>query len=171
MKKQTSISPWHEDIINKVWNNPKKAFWLLMIDKLTVAYSILALAARVALLASGAEWIVLISELAVLGISFVAVSVLRRILNMPRPYEVGSIERIDASKSKRGESFPSRHVFSAFVIATVLLPWSVWLSVGLFVMGSLMAVVRVITGRHFIRDVVSGAIIGVLAGVIGLLII
>ena len=171
MSKQTSISPKHEALINKVWDNPKKAFRLLLIDKLTVAYSVIVLAARGAYLASGSEWIRLISELAVLGISFVIVTVLRKVLNMPRPYEVGNISRIDASKSKRGESVPSRHVFSAFAIATVLVPWIVWLSVGLFVMGSLMAAVRVITGRHFVRDVVAGAAIGVASGVIGLLII
>ena len=170
MKKQTSISPWHEDIINKVWNDTKRAFWLLIIDKLTVAYSVLVLAARVAYLAAGSDWKRLISELAVLGISFVAVSVARKIINMPRPYEVGNIARLDSSK-KSGSSFPSRHVFSAFIIATVLSPWIVWLSVGLFIMGSLMALVRVIVGFHFVKDVVAGAVLGIVLGVIGLLII
>ena len=170
MKKPTTLSPTLERIINKVWDNPRLGSTLCSIDAGAVIFTAIALAARVATLAVSAGWIRLIAELSVLGVSFVAVSVFRVIINMPRPYEVGNIARLDSSK-KRGKSFPSRHVFSSFVIATVLVPWNVWISVGLFVIGSLMAVIRVIIGRHFPRDVIAGAIIGIVSGVIGLLII
>ena len=52
-------------------------------------------------------------------ISFILVSLYRNHVNAPRPYEVNDTEPI-ISKHSKGRSFPSRHVFSAFVIATTL---------------------------------------------------
>ena len=46
------------------------------------------------------------------GVAFVVVSVFRRIYNAPRPYEKMDITPLIA-KDKQGQSFPSRHVFSA----------------------------------------------------------
>ena len=40
-------------------------------------------------------------------------------------------------------------------------------SAALLVLGALLAVARVVSGVHFVRDVVSGAVIGVLSAVIG----
>lgn len=170
MKKPDRISPKFEQIINSVWDRPRIAMILLCIDYVAVIFAMIALTVRVAFLITERGYIRLISELAILGSAFAAVSVFRRIVNMPRPYEIGNITRLDSSK-KRGQSFPSRHVFSAFVIATVITPWSVWLAIALFVMGAAMAAVRVLIGRHFIRDVIAGAIIGIASGVIGLLIL
>ena len=50
------------------------------------------------------------------GISFVVVSIFRKYINFPRPYELLNIDPIIA-KDTKGKSFPSRHVFSAFIIA------------------------------------------------------
>ena len=50
------------------------------------------------------------------AISFVSLSVVRRGLNRPRPYEALDIVPL-IPREKKGESFPSRHVFSVFVIA------------------------------------------------------
>lgn len=100
------------------------------------------------------------------AVSFVAVSVFRRICNAKRPYEVLDIQPL-IHKDTKGQSFPSRHVFSCFVIAMTFL----WLSKplgSLFLMiGVLLAACRVIGGVHWTRDVVCGAVIGVLSGVIG----
>lgn len=54
-----------------------------------------------------------------------AVSLLRNLIDRKRPYEAGGIFPV-IQKKKRGHSFPSRHVASAFVIGTVLLPYCVW---------------------------------------------
>ncbi len=107
--------------------------------------------------------------LIITGVPFLAVSILRRFINAPRPYEL--LEFYDKKpKSKAGRSFPSRHVFSIFIIGTVLIPWNAFIGVGLLLLGAALAVLRVFLGIHFIRDVVAGAIIGVVCGVIGLLV-
>lgn len=104
------------------------------------------------------------------AVSFLLLSVLRRALNFPRPYEVYGIPPT-LSKSTAGCSFPSRHIFSLCVIACAFL-W-VLPSVGglLLGLGVGMAVIRVLLGVHFPRDVLAGAACGLLAGLIGFVLI
>ena len=52
-----------------------------------------------------------------------AVSILRNLIDRKRPYETGGIFPVIAKK-KKGHSFPSRHVASAFVIGMRALPSS-----------------------------------------------
>ena len=109
--------------------------------------------------------------LAVSGAPFLAVSVLRHILNAPRPYEVYELRSfgLDVPRYKRGCSFPSRHTFSAFLIGVLLLPDLPFLGAAALLIGVYLATSRVLLGIHFIRDVVAGAAIGTLAGVVGTL--
>lgn len=100
---------------------------------------------------------------------YIIVTLARRLINAKRPYEVYGFYEV-LPKEKKGCSFPSRHVFSAFVIATLALLISVWLAVPLYVIGVCIAVSRTLTGTHFVRDVIAGAVVGVLAGVIGILV-
>lgn len=100
--------------------------------------------------------------------SFCLMSAMRKVLNKPRPYEVLAIDPL-IHKSTRGKSFPSRHVFSSVVIAMAWLTWCVPVGVALLVASALMAVVRVLGGVHWPRDVVAGAALGVLAGLLVLI--
>ena len=100
------------------------------------------------------------------GISFVLLSLVRRLINAPRPYEALDIDPL-IRKDTHGRSLPSRHVFSMFVIAMTFL----WLlppaGILLLICGAVLAAVRVIGGVHYPRDVIVGAAVGVLAGIIG----
>ena len=100
------------------------------------------------------------------AISFVLVSLIRYYINAPRPYEVSNSVPI-IKKDTKGKSFPSRHVFSVFVIASTLYFISNPLGLFLMVAGIGLAIIRVVGGVHFPRDVIIGAIIGILAGVLG----
>ena len=110
-------------------------------------------------------------RLAIAGaVPFVLVSVARRLVNAPRPYELYSFY-LKAPKSKNGCSFPSRHVFSAFTVSALVSVISPWLSVAAAVAGITLAVSRVLLGIHFIRDVTAGALVGAVSGLLGLFII
>ena len=110
-----------------------------------------------------------LSLFVITGVPFVIVSLLRLVINLPRPYDV--LEFYDAPpKKKSGRSFPSRHVFSVFVIAVALMPMNVFTGCSLLLLGVVLAVVRVLLGLHYIRDVVAGALIGIASGSIGLLV-
>lgn len=109
----------------------------------------------------------IVKLLTVTGVPFVAVSLMRVFINAPRPYEL--LEFYEKKpKGKAGRSFPSRHVFSVFVIAAVLLISDPPLAATLMLAGVALAFLRVALGIHFVRDVVAGALIGIVSGGIGL---
>ena len=99
------------------------------------------------------------------GLGFFLVSFFRHRLNAPRPYEVLDITPL-IHKDTRGNSFPSRHVFSVFVIDMAFW-WVCPLLGGVFlVIGVLIALIRVIGGVHFPRDVLVGAVMGAACGAV-----
>lgn len=102
----------------------------------------------------------------VTGISFVLVSVSRHFIDAERPYIKYNFAPL-VQKEKKGESMPSRHVFSAFVIGVAFLYMNVALGIIMLIIGTLMAVTRIVVGVHFPRDVIAGAVIGILSGTIG----
>ena len=106
----------------------------------------------------------------VTGISFILVSIFRYVVDAPRPYTLYEFKPV-VKKEKTGQSMPSRHVFSAFVIGMSVLYISVHLGILILADSFLMCFMRVIAGVHFPKDVIVGAIIGILSGVIGFYII
>lgn len=102
--------------------------------------------------------------------SFVAVSLFRSVVNAKRPYEVYDFEPI-IDKDTKNHSFPSRHVFSAFMVGMSYMQISVQGAIDIFILGVLLAILRVFGGVHFIKDVVCGAIIGIVLGYIGFCVI
>ena len=103
------------------------------------------------------------------ALGFITVTVARKLINSKRPYEVYSFY-IEPPRSKKGEAHPSRHCYSAAVIATLSWLLSPWLTLGVGVLAAVIAVTRVVTGVHFVRDVLAGLLIGVLFGGAGLLV-
>lgn len=108
-----------------------------------------------------------VEPMVICGVPFIAVSVFRRVLNAPRPYEVYPFFGEDLPKNKKGRSFPSRHAFSAFVIGTLTLLTDPFLGIPLLLCALAMSAARVLLGVHFVRDVVAGGAIGIASAVIG----
>ena len=94
------------------------------------------------------------------AVSFVAVTIFRYILNVPRPYEKFGMEPV-LEKDTGGKSFPSRHVFSVFMIAATVFVCHPDAGILLGILGVLLAVIRVVGGVHEPRDVIAGAVIGI----------
>ena len=106
------------------------------------------------------------------AISFVLLSVFRKIVNRARPYETFDVPPV-IKKDTKGHSFPSRHVFSATMIAMTFLLHSPFFAIGVvfLVVSMLLAVVRVVSGVHYISDVVAGIAVAVVAAIVGYLMI
>ena len=99
------------------------------------------------------------------------VSAMRFLLDVKRPYEIFDLAPFEAMKRERkaGKSFPSRHVFSAFLIGTLVLFYSVPLGIVTLLVGAFIAAERVMLGIHFPEDVICGGIIGIASGLVGIL--
>lgn len=100
------------------------------------------------------------------AVSFVILSLVRYFLNLPRPYEKWDIEPL-YPKATKGKSFPSRHTFSAFIIAVAAFYIYPAAGVVIALAGTVLAISRVLCGVHFIRDVVAGMVSGIGMGIIG----
>jgi membrane-associated phospholipid phosphatase len=105
-----------------------------------------------------------------LAVPFVLVSLLRVVINAPRPYEVFKIFE-NLPKNKKGRSFPSRHAFSIFAISVTALPVYPVLAAILLLLGIGLCVARVLLGIHFVRDVAAGAVIGIISALLGIIIL
>ena len=98
--------------------------------------------------------------------TLIAVTVIRALINARRPYEVYNYTP-PVHADKKGKSFPSRHTVCAFIIAMAFLYVQTNIGVIMLVIASVIGLTRVLAGVHFIRDVISGAAIGILIGVLG----
>ena len=93
-------------------------------------------------------------------VMFLLVSIFRNFYDAKRPYEIYEYEPIIDKKSL-GRSFPSRHVFSIFVIAMSFFNINEYMGVLFLIMGMVLAVCRVLGGVHFPKDVIVGALLGI----------
>lgn len=158
-----------EALLKKVYASKKVSGSLKIISHVSVLICVTAYAAM--LVYSFMKGPIGAVKLAVCAaVPYIAVSVLRRLVNAPRPYELYGFYEIKP-KEKVGQSFPSRHVFSAFVIATLAYTASALLSAALAVVAVCLAAIRVLLGMHFIRDVLAGGLIGIASGILGIIII
>ena len=96
---------------------------------------------------------------------FVILSLLRKKINAPRPYEVWEIVPL-LDRDSPGQSMPSRHVFSATIISMACLHASLTMGMICLTLSALLGLVRVLGGVHYPKDVVVGYICGLVWGVL-----
>ena len=158
MKKET-----YERIFNKINAVPhgrECIVWLsrLLTDGTAVLYFFV-----IGLLVLQAKYLQAGAVIFVPAVSFLLLSLVRHLINARRPYEVHAFQPL-ISKESAGHSFPSRHVFSIFVIATTIFWFYPAVAVAIWLMGIALAIIRVVSGVHFPRDVIAGMAIGILCG-------
>ena len=120
----------------------------------------------------GAVWLLvqrdprLVRFVLVPAVVFVLGTVVRRAFHAPRPYQLADYEPL-VHRGKQNDSFPSRHVFSASVIAAAF--WYVCPPLGLLLTAAalVLAPVRVLAGVHFPQDVLAGLVFGFGTGWLG----
>lgn len=95
--------------------------------------------------------------------SFALLSCFRSLYSAKRPYEVLDIRPL-LPKKTTGKSFPSRHVFSAFMIG--MTHFAICRPTGILIcaLGAALAYIRVVCGVHFPKDTAAGALLGILSG-------
>ena len=99
------------------------------------------------------------------ALGFILLTLVRKWLNQPRPYEAWEIIPL-LDRDSPSQSMPSRHVFSATIISMACLHASLSVGVILLVLSVLLGLVRVLGGVHYPKDVVVGYICALVWGVI-----
>ena len=92
--------------------------------------------------------------------SFLIVTLLRKVINRKRPYEAMAIDPL--IEHKQGESFPSRHTVSAFAIALACLQVNSLLGTIMLILAFVVSCSRILSGVHYISDVLSAVIIALI---------
>ena len=96
---------------------------------------------------------------------FVILSLLRKKINAPRPYEVWEIVPL-LDRDSPGQSMPSRHVFSATIISMACLHASLSVGLILLILSAILGLVRILGGVHYPKDVVVGYMCALVWGVL-----
>lgn len=99
-------------------------------------------------------------------VGFISLSCIRFIFPAKRPYEKYGIQPL-IPKDTIKKSFPSRHVFSIFMLAeTYLYATTDGFAYAVYLAGICLAICRVLLGVHFVRDVLAGASVALLFGLL-----
>jgi membrane-associated phospholipid phosphatase len=114
---------------------------------------------------AGSEDSRLLRTITIPAVSFLILTLIRRRINAPRPCEASKIIPL-IRRDKPGESMPSRHVFSAAIIAMAWLSKCPPAGIALLTLTVLSAVIRVLGGVHYPRDVAVGFAVGILTGLL-----
>lgn len=128
------------------------------------------------LIAPSSDYIAIVSSYAGTMVSAYGVrTVLKQVIHKPRPY-VGQIDR-PADTSEDYETFPSGHSIMAFSAAAyaqtmqlLFYPDSTTMkavSATTWILAATTATLRVISGNHYLEDVLAGAAIGSAIGFLG----
>lgn len=131
------------------------------------AYALLLALLAVRLAAGAGDMGLLARAVLVPGAVFGGGSVLRAVLNRPRPYQQPGFVPL-LPKETLGRSFPSRHALSAAVIAAAWLPVSPAVCAILAVLALALCAARVLAGVHTPADVLAGAALGFALGALGM---
>jgi membrane-associated phospholipid phosphatase len=123
------------------------------------AYPLLLI--RYAIDESGRE---LLAAVLIPGIGFILLTAVRARINRPRPYETWEIDPL-IHKDTKGNSMPSRHVFSSAVISMAWLPVSAAAGIFFLILSAAAALIRVLGGVHYPSDVIAGFAAGVICGI------
>lgn len=101
------------------------------------------------------------------GLALCLGTLLRSRLNAPRPYEQPGFVPL-VPKGTHGNSCPSRHALCATVLGMVWLYFYPAVGVGMLFIAALICGLRVLSGAHFVRDVLAGAAFGLIFGYVGM---
>ena len=99
------------------------------------------------------------------ALGFILLTLVRKWINQPRPYETWGIVPL-LEKDSSGNSMPSRHVFSATIISMACLHANLSAGLILLVLSALLGLVRVLGGVHYPKDVLVGYACGLIWGIL-----
>ena len=167
MKKyMKNYQEWYDHIAGKIKNNPLFLSLLRTFNRfMTVVMPIVYLTLLVATYFQEGLGKQVLMYVFIPASGFVILSLLRKKINAPRPYEEWDIKPL-LDRDSPGQSMPSRHVFSATIISMACLHASLTMGMICLTLSAFLGLVRVLGGVHYSKDVVVGYICALVWGVI-----
>lgn len=164
-----AVTAWDASVITAIYENVHSAFLTMFFRIVTLLGEggIFWIAVAVILLffkktrRSG----ICIGASLLIGV-IVGNGIIKNVVARPRPYD--AIEGIESVVSHLSDySFPSGHSLCCFEAATALAMNRTWWAIPAYVGAVLVAVSRLFLFVHYPTDVICGALLGVLFGVLG----
>jgi len=114
------------------------------------------------------KYMVLVAMMAGLVARFVVKSVILLFYDRPRPYmDLSSTHKlISLSPIENLQSFPSGHAIFFFALSTVVYSFNKRLGIFFIICSIIMSIARVFVGVHWPSDILAGAVLGMLVGVV-----
>lgn len=155
---------FYTGLVERVRNRRGFCRLVIMLSKLTplAVFAAFFITLFVLLITWNLKWIFF---LIVPVVTFTVVTLMRNLLNYPRPFERFAYTPL--VKHGKGKSFPSRHTASAVIIGMGCLYVNVGYGVAMLIVAAIVSVTRILTGVHHIFDVLVGILISVGFGLFG----
>ena len=99
--------------------------------------------------------------------AFIFTTIMRKLINRQRPYDTLVFDPLVPCVHGKGQSFPSRHTVSAWIIALTLCMLYPVLGICMLIAALLISIGRVCTGMHYPSDVFAGFIVALMTFIIG----
>jgi len=111
---------------------------------------------------------ILVSVTAALVARFVVKTIITLFYNRPRPYMNLSFAHklISVSPAENLQSFPSGHAIFFFALSTVIYCFNKKLGIFFLICSAIISIARVFAGVHWPSDILGGAILGIIVGII-----
>ena len=164
MKINGDYSQFYQQLTGRIRESDAACFVLRAAGKAATGVMYAAYPLLLALLGARGETGQLIRTILVPGLSFVLLTLVRAKINRPRPYESWKIAPL-IHKDTRGNSMPSRHIFSSAVISVSWFHLNPAVGIVMLLITAAAAWIRVLGGVHYPSDVAAGFLTGILAGI------
>ena len=156
-------SLFYQQLTGRVRESGAACFLLRTAGKTATGIMYLAYPILLILLGIRGDYRILLWTIFVPAAAFAVLTAVRAKINRPRPYETWDIDPL-IHKDTKGNSMPSRHVFSSAVISMAWLRILPPVGAVLLVISAAAALIRVIGGVHYPSDVMIGFLAGAAAG-------
>lgn len=98
-------------------------------------------------------------------VRFVLVEIIRRVFFRPRPFVYNPVNLL-ISHSANEPSFPSGHASFYFALSTIIYGYNKGFGILFYISSLIIVASRVFVGIHWPSDIIAGAILGIVIGLI-----
>ena len=109
---------------------------------------------------------IIVTGISIIFGRYIITEIIKRLYSSPRPYLVLENVKKLISENHGYQSFPSGHAAIFFALATTIYFFNKKWGIVSFILAILVGISRIFVGVHWPIDVIAGALVGILSGII-----